>query len=114
MRASALLGIFLLSCSVEVSAVEVKKNGKSVDAPVCGGFLGIQCNPIQWCHYPEGARCGLADQFGVCRPRPEACPEVYMPVCGCDGTTYGNACKAAADGWDVAYVGKCRTGEPAK
>lgn len=57
---------------------------------------------------PHSAPCGGVDQFGVCRPRPEVCREVYLPVCGCNGEDYGNACEAAAGGTDVAYVGVCR------
>ena len=75
--------------------------------PICGGFGGIPCADDQWCDYPDTAVCGAVDQLGICRPRPAACPEVYLPVCGCDGETHGNACKAAAGGTDVAYDGPC-------
>lgn len=73
---------------------------------VCGGFAGLPCGEGEYCAY-ESFTCGAGDQTGVCRPRPEACIELYAPVCGCDGETYGNACMAAAAGTSVASEGAC-------
>ena len=61
------------------------------------------CAATTYCAKPEGA----CDAEGTCQPRPQGCPDVYAPVCGCDGTTYGNACDAAAAGVSVASPGPC-------
>ena len=38
-----------------------------------------------------------------------ACLEIYAPVCGVDGETYGNACKANCAQIDVLKRGECET-----
>ncbi|HTO80126.1 MAG TPA: Kazal-type serine protease inhibitor domain-containing protein [Methylocystis sp.] len=91
-------------------AVELKKDGKTINLPLCGGFIGLECGPKEWCKYPPHSACGAGDVFGKCEPRPEFCPEIFMPVCGCDGKTYPNACQAAAAGHDIAHAGKCYGG----
>jgi len=39
---------------------------------------------------------------------PEACSQVYKPVCGKNGQTYSNDCVARQKGVEVDYPGECR------
>ena len=73
---------------------------------VCGTIAGIPCEDGEYCRFPDG-RCEVADDAGVCEPVPTDCPDVFDPICGCDGTTYGNTCEAAAAQMQIAHQGAC-------
>jgi len=73
----------------------------------CGGFLGQTCSATEYCAYMPGEWCGGADASSTCEPRPEGCPDIYMPVCGCDGMNYPSACDAAMHGQGVMQTGNC-------
>ncbi len=93
-------------CSPETGGADC--GGMCVDAPnQCGGLAGLACDAGQYCHYDADQTCGAADQLGECKAKPDFCAEVFSPVCGCDGVTYGNECKASAVGVSVASVGPC-------
>lgn len=80
-------------------------------ANVCGGFAGFACPDATtfWCDYGNDNNCldGTADALGTCRIKPEACIEIYEPVCGCDGQTYSNACFADMAGVNTRSTGEC-------
>lgn len=76
-------------------------------AQVCGGLRGAQCADGSFCNFPLDAICGAADATGVCAVSPDFCPEIFSPVCGCDGQTYPNGCFANSAGTSVASAGAC-------
>jgi hypothetical protein len=78
---------------------------------VCGTIRGLTCPEGQYCDFGVG-RCGMPDAQGTCKTKPEFCPEIFMPVCGCDGKTYGNACQAAAAGVSIDHPGECVQPKP--
>jgi Kazal-type serine protease inhibitor domain len=93
------------------SACEAARQGVSVAAEgacnaSCGGPGAIPCAAGLFCDLDPGT-CGAPSPGGVCRRAPDACPSVSRPVCGCDGTTYENACEAARQGVSVAAEGAC-------
>jgi hypothetical protein len=89
-----------LSCSWEIRACPTGD-------VACGARAGDTCTSTQFCDFSDAAMCGYADATGVCRTRPEICTTLYSPVCGCNGTTYSNACAAQAAGVDVLHSGGC-------
>jgi hypothetical protein len=101
------------ACAAQAAGVSVASEGECGAASgSCGGMLGQGCGAGEYCNYAPEAQCGAADVGGVCQPKPEACDDIYQPVCGCDDVTYANACEAAGAGVSVASSGECGTTDP--
>lgn len=103
------LGICAMLLMMATSiAAEAAGTSSAVRGRACGGPEGRACGASSYCSYGEAGACGREGGAGVCVPRPEACKQQFLPVCGCDGRTYGNACMARNGGADVAHTGPCR------
>jgi len=72
----------------------------------CGGFAGTPCETGEFCDLPAGL-CNGADLTGECKPVPQGCPEIFDPVCGCNGVTYANDCERQVAGVQLDHTGAC-------
>ncbi len=97
-KLAGILVLLLAASSLTVSAA---------DKTVCGGIQGKVCPRGQFCDLPAG-QCHSADLQGVCVPQGEVCPDIYKPVCGCDGKTYGNDCERIRAGVQKDHDGECK------
>jgi len=88
-------------CEAAAAGVRVASSGACSSGGGCTS--NAECGRTEYC---AGTGC---DTPGTCMARSEICPGIFAPVCGCDGTTYGNACEAAAAGARVASDGECST-----
>ncbi len=97
--------LFVMFSLGGVAFAEDAKVGES-----CGGSDERPCVEGLFCEYPKGT-CGESSVSGTCSEVPEMCIEMWAPVCGCDGKTYGNSCKAGGAQVSVKKDGKCADGE---
>jgi hypothetical protein len=107
----ALVFVAMAGCALD--GEEVGKGAGNLDGDddastgaACGGPLDVVCPSGSYCGHEPGT-CADATHIGSCTPTPAGCPDIWAPVCGCDGVTYGNDCDAAAAGASVLHDGSC-------
>jgi hypothetical protein len=98
--------VLALALAAFAPQVQAKSAGEGQS---CGGIAGLQCGAGLYCEMPAGM-CHKPDSAGVCRMKPDVCPQNVVRVCGCDGKTYTNACRARQAGVSIASTGACPKG----
>lgn len=93
------------ACYAAGAGVNVAYPGECEDKNECSARVG--CPDDQYCDFGPPQTCGRGGETGVCMARPDACLDIWDPVCGCDGRTYSSECHAALAGVDVDHAGEC-------
>ena len=101
------------ACAASQAGVSVGRTGEcppteAAAGEACGTRGALPCAAGLFCDFPATANCGQTDAPGVCTAVPTECNARVRRVCGCDGTTYNNACAANLAGVSVASTGACR------
>lgn len=96
-------------CMAQMAGQSVASRGRcEVAAERCGGRGGVRCGETEYCAYTLDEMCGRFDATSMCMARPaDGCPDLFDPVCGCDGRDYGNECEANAAGAAILFRGTC-------
>jgi hypothetical protein len=105
-----LFALALSACGVSVlgsgdNGGDTNGNSMGADTGAACGEGGSVCAEDEFCDYRNNA-CG--DGFHVCVKMPDACDDVYIATCGCDGKVHENPCEANGKGVDISDRGGCQ------
>ncbi len=81
--------------------------GGAGGAAICSSAPPVPCPSNQVCDYDTPNRCGAGYEPGHCIVQPQGCTADYNPVCGCDGSTYGNDCERQVARVQLNHTGAC-------
>ena len=94
---------YVQDCARIQQGVALKHTGSCQGDRACSSRPGEEC--------PEGQVCNIrscvAGSSGLCVVRPDACPDVFMPVCDCNGQVYANDCERLRSGAPLGQM-TCR------
>lgn len=95
------------ACDATLKGVPIAGDGAC--GASCGGASDAKCGTGAFCELAVGT-CGQVGVTGTCKKPPKDCPTFSSPVCGCDGNTYDNACKAEQAQVSIGSNGECICG----
>jgi len=105
-EAACAVGVDYAALEAPDWAADVADTAEAPAKPAPGGkscTVNGQCKGKQYCAKAVGDCKGK----GECTARPDLCPLIFKPVCGCNGKTYSNSCFAAMAGVNVKAEGAC-------
>lgn len=96
-------------CGLLEDGVRCAVSSPNLTGVCADGACDTSCVSNADCGDSQFCATGLCEGgIGVCNERPESCDgEDVSYVCGCDGTTYENACLARQAGLNLRNTGPC-------
>ncbi|MHC4234073.1 MAG: Kazal-type serine protease inhibitor family protein [Planctomycetota bacterium] len=91
------------------TSVRIDAGARDDDEPMTGNAClasGDECQSGTFCRFEDGT-CADPGRRGVCVAIPDACAEIFQPVCGCDRQTYANECEAWVARVSIDHDGEC-------
>ena len=94
------------NCERQRAGVWLAFHNECGNVQPCSQEDPLACGGDEVCEGPKGS-CESLTVPGWCLPMPEECPDVDIPVCGCDGTTYANDCERKIARTWLDHEGEC-------